>query len=159
MKEQFVTYEIALKLRELGFDEPCLAIYRNRFNDFGITLISNGIKIQGNQSITIYHSLNEEMICLAPLWQQVIGWFRKKYDIHIIFLPYNNPIKGINTIMYEYAISTKNNLYEGILDNLFHRLKHEILELKDFSCINLFNTYEEALEQAILKAIELCKKN
>ena len=28
MKEQFVTYEIALKLKELGFDKPCFGYYR-----------------------------------------------------------------------------------------------------------------------------------
>ena len=27
MEEQFVTYEIALKLKELGFDEKCLVWY------------------------------------------------------------------------------------------------------------------------------------
>jgi hypothetical protein len=27
MEEQFVTYEIALKLKELGFDEECFAIF------------------------------------------------------------------------------------------------------------------------------------
>ena len=28
IKDQFVTYEIALAMKELGFDEPCLARYR-----------------------------------------------------------------------------------------------------------------------------------
>ena len=27
MQKQFVTYEIALKLKELGFDEPCFGYY------------------------------------------------------------------------------------------------------------------------------------
>ena len=27
MREQFCSYEIALKLKELGFDEPCIAYY------------------------------------------------------------------------------------------------------------------------------------
>ena len=27
MKKEFVTYEIALELKELGFDEPCLAFF------------------------------------------------------------------------------------------------------------------------------------
>ena len=27
MKEQFVPYELAAKLKELGFDEACLAFY------------------------------------------------------------------------------------------------------------------------------------
>ena len=27
MKKEFVPYELALELRELGFDEPCLLVY------------------------------------------------------------------------------------------------------------------------------------
>ena len=34
MKEQFVTYNIALKLKELGFDEECLAYYIDPENPF-----------------------------------------------------------------------------------------------------------------------------
>ena len=30
MKDQFVTYEIALKLKELGFDEECFAYYLDK---------------------------------------------------------------------------------------------------------------------------------
>lgn len=30
MTKQFVTYEIALKLKELGFDEECFCTYSNR---------------------------------------------------------------------------------------------------------------------------------
>ena len=32
MEKEFVTYEIALKLKELGFDEPCIA----GFNSYNI---------------------------------------------------------------------------------------------------------------------------
>jgi hypothetical protein len=80
MKHLFVPYEIAKQLKEKGFDEPCLAIYRDRLNDFGVTLISNGIKI-AQSSNTLYYDSNEEMICLAPLYQQVIDWLRLEKKI------------------------------------------------------------------------------
>ena len=54
MKTEFVTYEQALALKELGFDEPCL----KTMLDFDITYESN-IKM--------------------PLKQQVFRWFRNKY--------------------------------------------------------------------------------
>jgi hypothetical protein len=33
MIKEFVTYEQALALKELGFDEPCLAFYNGKFLD------------------------------------------------------------------------------------------------------------------------------
>lgn len=39
MKKEFVPYELAVKLKELGFDEPCLAVFNEskkfRINTFG----------------------------------------------------------------------------------------------------------------------------
>ena len=66
MNEQFVTYDIALKLKELCFNEECLGFYHGRtFNEerFKRYLYENTIS--------------------APLWQQVIDWFRKSWKIHI----------------------------------------------------------------------------
>jgi hypothetical protein len=34
MKNQFVSYELSVKLKELGFDEPCLAVYGYTMTDF-----------------------------------------------------------------------------------------------------------------------------
>ena len=56
MKEQFVTYEIALKLKELGFDKFCFGLYKNKkfyrdYDTFQWDNFSDCIK--------------------TPLWQQV----------------------------------------------------------------------------------------
>lgn len=67
MKKQFVTYEIALKLKELGFDEECLAIYIHK--EFRLA----NFKSQSESQIMV----------LSPLWQQVIDWFRTNKKIHI----------------------------------------------------------------------------
>lgn len=62
MQEQFVTYEIALKLKELGFDEPCLAYYA------GETLLSEFVL---DYSKTVFYTqTNNGYEMSAPLWQQ-----------------------------------------------------------------------------------------
>jgi hypothetical protein len=74
MKEQFVNYEIALELKELGFNEPCLGYYYDKKLDhfalFGV--------IEGK----IITNKNNNVI-LAPLWQQVIDWLREKKYVNI----------------------------------------------------------------------------
>ena len=77
MEEQFVTYEIALKLKELGFDECCLAVYfKNKFQ------LVKGFNIN-NVNL---HEASEMGAILAPLWQQVIDWLREELNIHL-YLP------------------------------------------------------------------------
>lgn len=66
MKNLFVPYNIALALKELGFNEPCLGEYL--LGDF-FMLYTQG---QG---------LSRD--CLAPLYQQVVDFLREKYEIHI----------------------------------------------------------------------------
>ena len=69
MEEQFVTYEIALKLKELGFDEEVCALYRHE----------RLYPILGFEKI---NSIKQSVIA-APLWQQVVDFLREKYLLHI----------------------------------------------------------------------------
>lgn len=59
MEKEFVPYELAVKLKELGFDEFCL----KTMLDFDITYESD-VKM--------------------PLFQQAFRWFREKYEIYYI---------------------------------------------------------------------------
>ena len=62
MKNEFVPYDIALAMKELGFDEPCFGCYReDKMFLFGRT------------------SDNTSTWTLAPLYQQAFRWFREKY--------------------------------------------------------------------------------
>ena len=112
MEEQFVTYEIALKLKELGFDEEVCALYRHE----------RLYPILGFEKI---NSIKQSVIA-APLWQQVIDWLREKRDIHL-YLP--KSVYG----GYVYVVDAK---YSD----------------------TIYANFYEAREQAILKAIELCKE-
>ena len=63
MEKEFVPYELAVKLKKLGFDEECLSYYFNKQLSFG--------------SKTAYGEVVE-----APLYQQAFRWFREKYNLH-----------------------------------------------------------------------------
>jgi hypothetical protein len=122
MKEQFVTYEIAFKLKELGFDGGYMAVYLSKDNfkiEYG--LLNYPKELFGD-------------IIKAPLWQQVIDWFREKHNI-IIEVWFDYTQININEFLWIYEIYVNNNQHDH-----------------DGSWYDNFN---ECREFAILKAIEL----
>ena len=95
LKEQFATYEIALKLKELGFDEPCIAYYTSdKYHD-----LCHGCEnmIDGNFVIVDTRYLK------APLWQQIEDWLRENHDKHIRIQEGYTPSKHY----YEFEIPWK----------------------------------------------------
>ena len=75
MEKEFVPYEQALALKELGFDEPCFATYQKGLK---------GPIMWDYWSIELRNSTNEEddVECTAPTFSQAFRWFREKYDCH-----------------------------------------------------------------------------
>lgn len=71
MKEQFCTYEISLKLKELGFDTDVLAYYTSEKK---LKYTDSHLSIRVGQ-----------WLLKAPLWQQAQDFFREKYNLHIEF--------------------------------------------------------------------------
>ena len=140
MKEQFCTYEIALKLKELGFDECCLAVYfKDKFQ------LIKGFNINNVD----LHVANEMDAILAPLWSQVIDWFLINYNIWIsvdtsLIKFYKDD--ELQPPKFQFIIEDLNN---RDADYMFHSADEDLF----------YFDYKEAREQAILKAIELCKKN
>lgn len=90
MKHLFIPYELAVIAKEKGFDESCLAYY----NDNG-KLIKKWIAIcPSNYSC-------------APLYQQIVDWFRKEKCI-LIYPIYN--------CKYEYRVeSSIDTANDGII--------------------------------------------
>lgn len=123
IKEQFVTYEIAVTLKKLGFDEPCLG-YFNADEEFiyGINL----------RMIKYAHRYNkEDDSVLAPLWQQCIDWFREKYDIDIeIHSKFGHGTGWWANLCYNPTRTEVLNI--AIFDNYYEARERAILE-----CIEL----------------------
>ena len=76
MTREFVTYDQAVALKELGFDTPCLA--KHDLNH--ILLRVEECKSQENAQELDY--------ILAPLYQQAFRWFREKHKINSGIVPH-----------------------------------------------------------------------
>lgn len=88
MEKEFISYEQALALKELGFDEPCLSCYDEE-------------KIFEYDAIPNNQNLLQGFVS-APLYQQAFRWLKKEYglvhDIKPVWV--SRPIKE----KYEYTI-------------------------------------------------------
>ena len=103
MDKNFVSYIQALALKQLGFDEPCLAVYR------GGSLYHNGVGGYYSDGNWDEHKSygDENQWVSAPLYSQAFDFFREKYDIH----SYIDSTYTTGFYLYEYHISTKDSLY------------------------------------------------
>jgi hypothetical protein len=120
MENEFVSYKQAVALKELGFNKPCLAYWNYHTQELNY-----------NSHPSTFHS--EDVIQL-PLKQQVLRWFREKYD-------------GEHWIGKRFI----GKLY--VIRYVF--LKDEAITFGEES---IFNTYEEAENACIDKLIELAKQ-
>jgi hypothetical protein len=65
MNKEFIPYEQALDLKELGFNEPCFGYY------------SNGNLVYGNHT----NNMMQRFRYSAPTFSQAFRWFRGKYNL------------------------------------------------------------------------------
>ncbi len=70
MNKEFIPYEQALELKELGFDEPCFATY-----EFG------KIHINEFKNDCPYELCLKTKVFPATTFSQAFRWFREKYDL------------------------------------------------------------------------------
>lgn len=127
MEKQLCHTKIALKLKELGFNEKCL--YSIEYSEGGQTLQLNP-NFKNNSQCYIGE-------ITIPLWEQVIDWLGDKYDIHIVITV--NPYSSKEKEIHGYKI------YRG----------HQLMCLINNEDGTMEKA--KAREQAILKAIELVK--
>jgi len=129
MKKEFLPYELAVKLKELGFDEPCLGFYNHQGQ---LILMAQ----EDESSIETYKNSYVEMGMqyAAPLYQQAFRWFREKYVLDSIVQP---------------TYSTK---YQYRVFNVETKCKVQVYG--DYMG-RKFNTYEEAELACLEKLIEI----
>jgi len=79
--KEFVPYQEALELNELGFDYQCVNYYSHYGN--GQVHLNNLVLCS-----KIGVETNNDKGILAPLYQQAFRWFREKYNLHNGIYPY-----------------------------------------------------------------------
>jgi hypothetical protein len=130
MEKEFVSYEVALKLKEFGFNEPCFTYYYELNSNLRTHLvvdINNAWTYSGNTNFGF---------TLAPLYQQVFKWLRNKYGIDF----------SINTTYSRYNENTSKK-YSGVIDNK-----------TVFINVGFYETYEEAELACLQKMIKIIEK-
>ena len=132
MKKQFVTYEIALKLKELGFNEECFGYYTpmkkwmmegtkfnserhfhgpnwaNSDNTMRFMYVQNSF---GDRDSVVKNSGFTKAVenIATPLWQQAIDWFDSKELLVGTVIVDNQYKSTINKINYETGLFNSRN--------------------------------------------------
>lgn len=137
MKKQFVPYELALKLKELGFEEDCINFW------YQSGTLNNSVPIYGFQN---WYKTNGYLN--APLWQQAFDWFLREHNLECAIIPeissgYKLIERVYNVVYYKFELNT--NVQTHILRN-------------EEGKIVRFNKKESARQTCLEKLIELIKK-
>jgi hypothetical protein len=95
MNKEFCTYEQALALKELGFDEPCFGYFiglgDNKETPYKFMFIQTS-KEQFIGADNAFH---------RPLYQQAFKWFREKHKLESIVVPSGNSEGKTNGYYFE----------------------------------------------------------
>jgi hypothetical protein len=134
MTKEFIPYQQALALKELGFDEPCFGHYQQEWHDDGMTELEPSL-----QMVISKQHQHAYQIYTAPLYQQAFRWFREKYNL-----------------TWEYQFDDSNiSLYVGEItypDNNLDFFKVIEVEYNGYT-----KAYEEAELACLIKLIEIVK--
>ena len=129
MEKEFVPYEEALALKELGFDEPCFGWYQSS----RLKKEYDPLKNSGNQS----YQRKED--CNAPTFSQAFRWFRDKRGL-------------VSWISFRIDLKKKYLWYITDVKNIAARDGDYIFDI-------LIESYEEAELACLKKLIVLLKTN
>lgn len=129
--KDFIPYEEALELKQLGFDEPCLAWYSDK-----------EIRISGVEGCVISFiptntTLGEDDdLITAPLFSQAFRFFREKYNL------------------YGFPKTTFGSMNPKQIVFFYYWIK----DGEEFTNIKEYSTYEEAELACLRKLIEIVKQ-
>ena len=150
MNKEFIPYEQALELKELGFDEECYRGYdKNQMLFYSEQ--ENG------------HELNYSvgMNVSAPLYQQAFRWFRKQVFPQIVINEKGDSVQGMLSLLP--LVYLNNYEIQVIKESIYHTLDNfSGAEIPSYQAAHIFNgytvpTYEEAELACLKKLIEIVK--
>ena len=130
MKNEFVPYELALELKQLGFDEPCIAHFRG-FDCEPTCQMGFDFKFEKNSEFG-----NSNYWIARPTFSTAFRWFREKHNIDGLL---HKTVEG--------------SYYFWITECEYENYNH----YKYYNQMVYFNTYEKAELECLIKLIEIIK--
>jgi len=138
MNKEFIPYEEALALKELGFIEPVIAYFKKeKYNDNPEWLLfpSGDPDIQIRYQQGLQNSHPELGLVSAPTYSQAFRWFREN----------NNLISSVDCLHYGCELK-------------MNRFIYKIVEKTGTGTHDVYDTYEEAELACLKKLIEIVKE-
>ena len=114
MNKEFILYEQALALKELGFDEPCFAWFILESDRAKRTLV---LEKCPKQNIGL---------CLAPTFSQSFRFFREKYGLE------GTPQRAEDFMWYKWIIHLYNENGKKYVANWY---EYETYEEAELACL------------------------
>ncbi len=74
MEKEFVPYKPSLRLKAIGFDEPCFGYHLTK----DLPYVKRGLKF-GSEKYVGKHNSYDDFIVSAPTFSQAFRFFREKY--------------------------------------------------------------------------------
>ena len=143
MEKEFVSYELSLALKEIGYQSPNpIGGYRGGaifYYERSSELFYDGLPM--------YSSSYHEGQIIAPLYQQAFRWFREKHGYYVDLFVDDDKTFGF---MISYFVEIKIVLLSVI--------KYRHAGRADKPIQRKYKTYEEAELQCLKKLIEIAKE-
>lgn len=140
--EDFVTYDIAVRLKEVGFDWPCRTYWMKTYIDKDIMNLREDLRSSNhNEYAPDYYS--------APTLAQAQKWLREIVGIHVAVTP---AIQIRKWQFYLDDLSQHINPHDGEL------LTRCTEDMQDEYDKEYFDTYESALSAGIEAALKLIEE-
>ena len=131
MDKEFIPYEQALELKELGFDEPCFGYHLdNKFQFFADVRSCNT-----NSEFKFYPT--------APTYSQAFRFFREEYNLRG-FIGFRPNVKQFDCHVYDMSLSGKEYVKQRTME--------------EYNKDPKVGTYEEAELECLNILIKICKK-
>lgn len=131
MNNEFVTYNIALRMKAIGFNEPCIAYATLEYSD--VVHCGIGFKIHKESDLPTKPFG-------VPTWQSAFEWFRKNHDLDSYLMPARLETKKV----YDYYIWFINE--EGKKDLFIGMNNQYSYEVAELVClVELIKIVEEKL--------------
>ncbi len=128
LEKEFIPYEQALALKDLGFGESCYAWYVSKTYglEFGLVHVEELIKDA----------------ILAPTYSQAFRWFREIYNFRG-FIGFRPNVKQFDCHIYDMSLSGKEYVEQRTME--------------EYNKDPKVGTYEEAELECLKKLIEIIK--
>ena len=135
MEKEFVNYNQALKLKELGFDEPCFGFYQLEYGEIRPTMVDDDEQYRLTGYRTCKNLEIPKHYTSAPTFSQAFRWFREKHNLRG-FIGFRPNVKQFDYHIYDMSLSGKEYVKQRTMEEFNKDPKVGTYEEAELACLD-----------------------